>query len=127
MKILSVRSRQDFLSIQKNNENSYATKNIVFLQKRTLEKYTKISSKQRCEEFVRLGLSVSKKISKKAVVRNRVKRLLREAFRIVEANKFYKHNDYVIIARVAILESNVSDLVGDINLCLSKIHSSQSL
>lgn len=47
--------------------------------------------------YARLGITVSKKTSKKAVVRNRLKRLVRESFRM------HKHQmlaiDIVVISR----------------------------
>lgn len=47
----------------------------------------------------RLGITVSKKVSKKAVVRNRIKRQIREYFRATHHD--LKPLDYVVIARSA--------------------------
>jgi len=49
------------------------------------------------EKEFRLGLSVSKKVGK-AVVRNRIKRLIRQVF-IEEKDNIQKGKDYIIIAR----------------------------
>ncbi|MGP4081284.1 ribonuclease P protein component [Pseudalkalibacillus sp. R45] len=49
------------------------------------------------QDYFRLGLSVSKKIGN-AVTRNRIKRLVREAFHELEEN-IKDSYDYVIIAR----------------------------
>ncbi|SHJ84848.1 ribonuclease P protein component [Hathewaya proteolytica DSM 3090] len=49
--------------------------------------------------YNRIGISVSKKVGK-SVVRSRVKRLIRESYRLNEFN-FKKGFDFVIIARVA--------------------------
>ncbi len=58
--------------------------------------------------FCRLGLVISKKISKKAVVRNRLKRIVRESFRQKE-NFGEKGLDIVILGRreTAIQENRV--------------------
>ena len=51
-------------------------------------------------DFARLGLSVSKKRVRKAVARNRVKRLLREAFRLNKA-EIPAGIDFVVVPRGA--------------------------
>ncbi|MDX1550279.1 MAG: ribonuclease P protein component, partial [Lysobacter spongiicola] len=45
----------------------------------------------------RLGLAVSRKVDRRAVGRNRVKRVLREAFR--QRRGFLRDGDYVVVAR----------------------------
>lgn len=50
---------------------------------------------------VQVGYTVSKKVSKKAVVRNRIKRRLKEAVRLDFPVLAKPGNDYVIIARQA--------------------------
>ena len=58
--------------------------------------------KNRSNETFRVGFSVSKKVGK-AVVRNRVKRLLREAFRL-EKDRIEEPIDFVVIARPSAAE-----------------------
>ena len=50
---------------------------------------------------IRIGYTVSKKVNKKAVTRNRIKRRLREAVRLVLAEHGRAEYDYVLIARRA--------------------------
>ncbi|GMB09760.1 ribonuclease P protein component [Thermolongibacillus altinsuensis] len=54
------------------------------------------------QAYFRIGLSVSKKIGK-AVVRNRVKRYIRQVF-LEERDNIEAGKDYVIIARIPVAE-----------------------
>ena len=53
--------------------------------------------KPNAKEHARLGLVVGKKTAKKAVIRNRIKRVIRESFR--HAHNQLKKVDIIVIAR----------------------------
>ncbi len=61
----------------------------------------------------RLGLVVSKRVSKRAVDRNRVKRCLRESYRR-NAQLFPNNTDVLLIAKPSALNANVSDFVHEL-------------
>lgn len=60
------------------------------------------------EIYNRLGITVSKKVGK-SVVRSRVTRLIREAYRLNE-DKFTKGMDIVFIARTSSAQAKFSDI-----------------
>jgi len=71
---------------------------------------------------VRVGYTCSKKVGK-AVVRNRAKRRLREAARIVLPRLGRDGWDYVLIGRAdATVSRQFSDLVADLEAALAKLH-----
>ncbi|MBL4772202.1 MAG: ribonuclease P protein component [Alcanivoracaceae bacterium] len=60
----------------------------------------------------RLGLVISKKVDKRAVQRNRIKRIVRESFR---NTKFKINCDYVILARPKITNLANEEIFNSIN------------
>lgn len=70
-------------------------------------------------DFNRLGLSVGKKAGK-AVTRNRIKRLLKEAMRRILQGLPLNY-DFVIIARKSSLECELTDFIRDIKKHMGKI------
>jgi ribonuclease P protein component len=72
------------------------------------------------DEGPRLGLSVSKKMGG-AVVRNRIKRLLREAF-MARAQDLSDEYDLVLIARPQLLDLLARESAGEKGLVLEAVH-----
>ncbi len=71
---------------------------------------------------VRMGYTVSKKISKLAVVRNKLRRQMREIVRL-SANlpKFYPSHDLILIARTEALNRSYQQLVTDFEYLLTHV------
>ena len=59
-------------------------------------------------DHARLGITVSKKVSKRAVDRNRIKRQIRESFRAIQSG--LKPLDYVVIARGRSAKASNADI-----------------
>lgn len=116
--ILSVKSRKDFLRIQEECQNSFKNNSSILLYKETSEK---ILDKFLQKDFVRLGICVTKRIDKKAVVRNKIKRIFREAFRkIVKEEKIPLNFDYEIIAKKQILNYKFNEICKDLKWSIGK-------
>jgi ribonuclease P protein component len=67
----------------------------------------------------RFGLTVTKKIGN-AVVRNRIRRRLREALRRASALEAAPDHDYVVMAREAALTIGFAALIGEIEGALAR-------
>ena len=91
--------------IKENKEFS----NILNKRKLIKNKYYTIYYNDKKDEYYRFGLSVGKKISKKAVDRNKLKRRLKS---IIDNNKNYyqKSQDYIIIMKEACLDATYEEL-----------------
>ncbi len=69
----------------------------------------------------RFGLTVTKKLGP-AVVRNRIRRRLREALRAGALDEACQGYDYVVIGRPAALKRPFDQLVADVRMALGKVH-----
>lgn len=69
----------------------------------------------------RFGLTVTKRLSKSAVVRNRVKRRLRAAACDILASRAQQGFDYVLIGRPETEKRLYRDLCKDLEWCLGKL------
>ncbi len=72
---------------------------------------------------VKTGFAVSKKYHKRAVKRNRIKRLLRECCRLlIKTGQYqYKYQSLIFIPKAAALEANFSTIQNSVNFLLNKI------
>lgn len=105
-----LKKRSDFLCVQKHaHAKKWVSKSMIV---------------EMCPNdglCLRFGLTVSKRVSKKAVERNRTKRRLRAvAFEILP---HYKHHniDVVIIGRVSTAEQDYETLKKDLKWCLKRL------
>ena len=62
----------------------------------------------------RIGFTVSKRVSRKAVERNRIRRLLKEAVRLMAAEHALAGHDYVLVGRRAALAEKFGLLASDL-------------
>lgn len=69
--------------------------------------------------FSRFGFVVSKKISKKAVERNRAKRLMREAIRLTE-EKIKPGFDIIFISRIGIINKSLEEIKESVEKLLKR-------
>ena len=90
--MIIIKSRRDFVDIQNNYDKKYHSDILLILIKKNV--------------FTRFGYIVSKKVDKRAVVRNKIKRILREIFRMAIKDNIVLNNDYEIIAKKDIVNKS---------------------
>ena len=104
-KIEKLLNRAEFVNLNRSGRRHH-TRHFVFIFKKN------------GLSFARLGITVSKKIGN-AVQRNRVKRLIREFFRL-HRDHFPKGFDFVIAAKRNAISLNYSDLTEELSEGLTR-------
>jgi ribonuclease P protein component len=112
----TLRKRSDFLRL--NRGRKHATHGLVLQVMPTPDAHEGTN-------MIRLGLTITKKIGN-AVIRNRVRRRLREAARAVLPVAAQPGHDYVLIARQGALGRSSDDLKGDLMRALKAVHRPQT-
>ena len=73
----------------------------------------------------RFGFTVTKKVGN-SVIRNRIRRRLREAVRLTNVSLPKPGHDYVLIARIEALTAPFEDMRGEVFRALTRIHQTKS-
>ena len=114
MDIQTIKKRRDFL---KGNNSLYSAMPSVVVQS-----YVRTDEVVETDESVMMGITCSKKVGN-AVKRNRAKRRLREAGKIVLREIGIKKTNYIFIARRdTTIEVKFIDLCNDIETGIKKIY-----
>jgi len=123
LKILPIKKSAEFQKIGKKGQKFYS-KTLILLSLPTPQFYFQdLEKDKKLKDFCRIGFTVAKTVSKQAVLRNKAKRRLREAFKKIAPNLAKNLHDYVIIARKEIVDADFAKISGDLKFCLSRIHS----
>ena len=114
MDIQTIKKRRDFL---KGNNAAHAAMPSVVIQS-----YMRTDEVVETDESVMMGITCSKKVGN-AVKRNRAKRRLREAGKIVLKEIGIKKTNYIFIARKdTTIKVNLTDLCNDIETGIKRIY-----
>ena len=118
MDIQTIKKRRDFL---KGNNSPYAVMGSVVIQS-----YVRTDEVVETDESVMMGITCSKKVGN-AVTRNRAKRRLREAGKIVLREIGEKKTNYIFIARKDhTVKVKFIDLCNDIEKGIKKIYAQEA-
>ncbi len=99
-------ARSDFVTVQSKGKKWVSNGLILQMRKNDLG-------------IIRTGYTVSKKVDKSAVMRNRIKRRLRSVMAEVLPNATNGY-DYILVGRKLTLTRPYNDLINDFKWCLKK-------
>ncbi|MDR0423285.1 MAG: ribonuclease P protein component [Rickettsiales bacterium] len=116
MKILSIKKRRDILK-SRNEGKSFKSNKFIFIKTPIIQPKNDSLKKMLDTnvDFVRLLVVVSKKVDKRAVIRNRIRRRVKEAFR-TSLNNLQNHHDYQIIVKKNIADVEFNEIKTEIEL-----------
>jgi len=109
-----LKRRPDFLRVAQGK--SAATAGLVLQAAQTPE-----GAIENAEATLRVGFTVSRKVGM-AVARNRARRRLKEAARLVLAHKGRPGHDYVLVGRRETISRPFALLVADLEEALARVH-----
>ena len=115
--IISIKSRKEILYGRKQPENVLYGKYITIIISKTAEndKNVKLTN---LVKYYRLLVVVSKKIHLKAVVRNKIRRRIKNAFTKINLEYLQNKYDYQIIAKNLILKASFQEIINEITFLL---------
>jgi ribonuclease P protein component len=114
MRLTTIKQRGDFLQASAKGKK-FITGTFI------LQMFTRPATHPAGKE-ARYGFTVTKKMGN-AVIRNRIKRRLREAARRVGPQHALAENDYVMISRHKAIDCPFADLLRDMEFAFSRISS----
>ncbi len=112
----SLKKRAEFLRVQ-NGGKKWVSPGVIVMA----APLNTLPAAEETASAVRFGLTVTKKLSKSAVVRNRMRRRLRAAAFDVLPAKAARGHDYVLIARPETGDYPYDKLCSDLKWCLKRL------
>ena len=106
-----IKHRQEFLRIQSEGAKEHS-RNFLLI-------HSPIEDSPRATGESRLGITVTRKVDKRAVGRNQIQRYVREAFRHLQQNLSVKR-DIVFIAKQGAVNSSYSDVMSEVAYLLRR-------
>lgn len=117
--VLRLKRRADFLAAAKGRRQH---QRCFLLQARKRPEAAESGQTEIVEfDLPRFGFTVTKKVGN-SVVRNRIRRRLREALRLADAALPRPRHDYVLVARIEALTAPFEELRGELARALAQIH-----
>ena len=110
---LRLKQRREFLRVQRSGAKHHLPHFIAFVSRRRSS-----GSESGAELPTRLGITVTRKIGN-AVTRNRIKRLVREVFR-VRREQLPPGLDLVLVAKQQAAQASYADVVSDFEALLAR-------
>ncbi|MFT6331993.1 MAG: ribonuclease P protein component [Lentimonas sp.] len=121
MILISIKKRADFLSLSKSTLR-FHSKTCLVLSGKIPQKYLINPHTKKNDEICRFGITVSKKVSKLAVTRNKIKRQYRDVFTKLHQDNLTQNNfDYVVIAKREIVNFDFAQISSDLKFCLKHL------